>query len=222
MKRFLSLLLALSLMVSLLAVGISASSDNPTITSVVAINDTQFKITTSEPVTVLNAGCFALFVAKNGVVQNLDERDGRFGGSISPSGTATTVFTWTINEGGNATSVITSAVAAGHKVYFGLNGSDSTGMVDTARVVDGQGKGFVPNIPDNHGTHGIYGVEAKAFALNSIRSVTALNDYRLEIEFASPLTSFAGAILFGVLSTDGTGIYNSDSTSTLDDHAVMS
>ena len=69
------MLLALSLMVSMLAIGAVATDDaNPTITSAVAINDTQFKITTSEPVTVKNTGTFALFLAKNGVVDNLNER----------------------------------------------------------------------------------------------------------------------------------------------------
>ena len=221
MKKLVSLLLALTLMVSMAHTGIvAAATSDPTITAAVAINDTQFKITTSEAITVKNASCFALFVAKNGAVPNLNERDGRFGGTISPSNTAATEFIWTINANGNATQSIKAALAEGHKVYFGLNGAISAGMVDTARAVDAQGKGFVPNLAVNH-SHGIYAVEVSAFGPNTVKSVTLLNDYRLEIEFAKPLTSFAGAVLFGVLNTAGTGIYNSDPNSSLDDHAVM-
>lgn len=221
MKKFLALLLVLSLTVSMFAVGVEATGTSPTIVSAVALNDTQFKVTTSEPVTVKNGGCFALFVAKNGTVENLTEKDGRYGGSIAPVNTATTEFIWTINTGGNATSVIAAAVAAGHKVYLGLNGNASTGMVDTARAVDGEGKGFVPNLSLIHASHGAYGVEVKPFAPNAIVSVKALNDYRLEISFVKPLASFAGAIMFGVLNKAGTDIYNSDPNSNLDDHAVL-
>ena len=221
MKKLVSLLLALTLMVSVACTGIvTAATSAPTIIEAVAINDTQFKITTSEAVTVKNAGCFALFVAKNGVVPNLNERDGRFGGTISPSNTAATEFIWTINANGNATQTIQAALTAGHKVYFGLNGALNAGAVDPTRAADAQGNGFAPNLAVNH-THAIYAVEVNAFGPNIVKSVTLLNDYRLEIEFTKPLASFAGAVLFGILDTAGTGLYNSDPNSVLDDHAVM-
>ena len=219
MKKILSLLLSLSLLMSMFTVIICAESANPTITSVVAINDTQFKVTTSKPITA-KGNYFALYISKNGVVENLDERDCRFGGTIEPLNTATTEFTWTINAGGNATQVINSARASGHRVYFGLNGAVNSGMIDTGRAVDSDGKGFIPNLTTQH-FHGIYGVEAKAYATFTVYSVKAIDDYRLEIEFTKPLSSFDGAVLFGVLEKSGTGLYNYDSASTLDDHAVM-
>lgn len=223
------MLLALSLMVSMLAIGAVATDDaNPTITSAVAINDTQFKITTSEPVTVKNTGTFALFLAKNGVVDNLNERSNaqyketgtRYGGTMSPANTATTEFTWTINTGVNATDAIENAIAAGYEVYFGLNGNASTGMIDVSRAVDSEGKGFVPNLDDNHATHGIYGVKVDAYKPNTITSVKLINNTQIEIEFAAPVTACTDSLFLCLLDKNGV-IQNSDADSDLDNHTSM-
>lgn len=224
MRKIISLLLAVALMVSIFTVGIEATDTNPVIIRAVAINDTQFKITTSEEVTVLKDLCFALFIEKDGKVLNLTEGAGRYGGKINPLNTPTTEFTWTIDAGGNATSVISAALAAGQKVYLGLNGtsaSGATGIVNTDRAVDNYGNGFKGNLTLSSGPNALYGVEVNAVDPNEIVSVKAISDYKLEISFVKPLASFAGSVMFGVLNTAGTDIYNSDPNSDLDTHAVM-
>lgn len=104
-----------------------------------------------------------MFVAKNGTVENLTEKDGRYDGSIAPVNTATTEFIWTINTGVMQRRCCGGGCGRSQGV-FGPNGNASTGMVDTARAVDGEGKGFVPNLSLIHASHGAYGVEVKPFA----------------------------------------------------------
>lgn len=223
MKKFLSLLLALTMMVSMLSVVTIAADTNPTITRAVAISDTMFEITTSEPITVSKSdgkAAFALFVEKNGTVENLTEKDGRFGGFIAPTDTKTTEFLWTINANGNATNAINSAIAAGHKVYFGLNGDATSGMIDVKRAVDDEGKGFTPNVRLKHDTHGIYGVEVQPYNPLTVQSVTVSGVSYLDIEFSRPVSydnTVGVTVLFGVLNADGKSLYSDgDARTSLD------
>ncbi len=159
----------------------------PFIVSAVAINETQFKITISEPITIHNNATFALFLAKDGVVDNMKERSEeayketgtRYGGTMA-AGTASNEFIWTIGNGGNATDAINAAIEDGYEVYFGINGDLVSGMINaTTRAVDNDGDGFVPNLEDNH-AHGVHGVKVEAYKPNEIISVTAINHTQIK------------------------------------------
>ena len=229
MKKLLSVLVALTMAVSLFAMTATATeNESPTIISAVAINNTQFKITTSEPITIKNASTFALFLAKDGVVDNLNERSNasfsktgtRYGGTISPANEATTQFTWTINTGVNATDSIHAAVAAGYEVYFGLNGAATNNMIDVTRAVDAEGKGFVPNLGSNHASHKIYGVKVNAYTPNTVKAAKLVSDTQIEISFTNPITTCTDALFLCLLDSNGT-VQNGDTNSSLDDHAPM-
>lgn len=227
MKKILSLLLALSMALSLFAVAASAADGNPTIVSAVAINDTQFKIITNEPVKITNTATFAIFLEKDGVIDNLNERSNvsykdtgtRYGGTIAPGNEFTTEFIWAVNPGVDATDAIGRAIAAGYSVYFGLNGASSAKGVGADRAADADGNGFVANIPDNHAAHDIYAVPVKAFSPMTIQSVKVLNAKQLEIEFSEPIGQYDPALFvhFGLLNEAGTDTVTFDSNSLLDD-----
>ena len=229
MKKLVSVLIALTMAVSLFAMTATATdSGTPTIISAVAINNTQFKITTSEPITIKNAGAFALFLAKNGVVDNLDERSNatfaqtgtRYGGTIAPANEATTQFTWTINPNVNATDSIHAAVANGYEVYFGLNGAATNNMIDVTRAVDADGNGFVPNLGSNHASHKIYGVKVNAYTPNTVTAAKLVSDTQIEISFANPITACTDALFLCLLDSNGT-IQNGDTGSSIDDHTPL-
>ena len=203
-------------------------SKNPTIISAVAINNTQFKITTSEPINVKNAGAFALFLAKDGVVDNLNERSNinfaqtgtRYGGTIAPANELTTQFVWTINPNVNATNSIHAAIANGYEVYFGLNGAATDNMIDVTRAADNENNGFIPNLISNHATHEIYGVKVNAYTPNTITSAKLVSDTQVEISFANPITACTDALFLCLLDSNGT-VQNGDGNSSLDDHTPM-
>ncbi len=217
MKKLLSLLLTLCIMVSLFtfAPNVKAADGNPEIISVVAMNDTQFEITTSTPITIINRDCFALFF-QNGN-QPITER---FGGTISAKDNTGTKFVWTADAGTNATKKISQM--AGYTAYFGFNGAPTNGIVDTGRVVGQNGKGFIVNLDLNIATHEGYGVPVEAYKPITAKEVRALSDYKLEIEFSKEIASFNGAVLLGVLNNAKTEFaYPGTSSDTLDDYVAM-
>lgn len=190
MKKLLALLLALTMAVSLFALGVSAEEDTtpPTIVSAVAINDTQFKITTSEPIIVApaSAATFALQVLEGGVLQHLT--DFRHGGTIAPVDEFASEFTWTIDSGKNATTIINTALAEGKTVRFAINGKLVNGQVDPSRAKDAGDNGFAPNIETAVGvSHALYGIEVTAYTPNVITSVKALNHKQIKFTTQKPI-----------------------------------
>ena len=206
-----------------------ADDTSPTIVRAVAISDTEFSITTSKPIQITTQTAFALFLVKDGVVDNLDERSNvkfketgtRYGGTISPTNKETTTFTWTINSGVNATDVITKAVDAGYEVYFGLNGSSGAKGVGTDRAADSRGNGFAFTFHVTNSSHKVYAVPVAAYQPLTVNFMRVINASQLEIGFSRPLVSFNGAVLLGVLDASGNSMY-SDNDSYLDDTVPFS
>ena len=177
----------------------------PTITSVVATSDTTFTFTTSEPIKVSGTG-WSLFLEKDGKVNGIEAKVDRYGGDISPTNVCTNKFTWTITEKDcpSATAVITAAISNGYKVYLGMNGRTTNGVIVTDRAGTEDGRGFLPNLNLNHESHSLYGVEVETFVPNTIQSVTTTSHTELEITFAYPVVSLSGSVLLGVLNEEKT------------------
>lgn len=205
------MLLALSLMVSMLTIGTFAADtdkENPYIVSAVAISDTEIKVTLNEPIYVYNTGVWALFFAKDGVVDTAT----RTGGTVQvTAGTLCNEFVWTIGSG-SISGTIAAKAQAGYQAYFGINTNNTYLEIAKDRATDAAGNMFLRNVESNG--YSIHAISVDPY-YNMIRSVTLIQEYKLEIEFLHPITEFVdgttGVLLLGVLNTSRNGWYNTGS-----------
>ncbi len=174
---------------------VSVTAEEPTaitITSIKATTNVQYKITTSEPVTVPagGKGAWALYHVANGTIVN--NNDNRFDGTISPLDTPTTEFVWTITEKASITDVFDLAEEADYQVYFGINGPLVDGKITAERAFGENNAGFVPTHKITGSAQEAYAIHIESFVLDigeplTVVSATAINDTDIVIKFSAPV-----------------------------------